>query len=148
MAFLKDLFSSKNKVTTKEFKETDNTRQICPIWVQGPIATQIRTLKETLHTVLQEDVYGYNKDEISVSVRIFNKDDKVFYALCLLRKLERPGEDSASYSNCLKYKVNGKYDVNLSISIFIKNRNKGGIDRAKSFYDAAISEFKRKCIIW
>lgn len=147
MAFLKDLFSSKNKVTTKVFKETDNTRQICPIWAQGPIATQISILKDVLYPILQDEEYGYNKDEISVTVKFFNKDNKTFYSLCLLRKLEQPVNDGV-YSNFLEYKVNDKYPVNLSINVYIKNRNKGGIDRAKSLYDVAIRQFKRKCIIW
>ena len=145
MAFLKDLFGGK-KIETKTFKETDNIRQFCPAQFQGILMNHSETVRDIVKTIMESEEYGYSKDEISVNVKFFGKNNRIFYYLTLGRRVEVPVTNNV-YSNTVEYRVNNKYDVTLSLNIYVKNRNKDGVDRAKAFYDIVRRQFTHKCNI-
>ena len=146
MGFLDDIFSKKKKEEIKVLKDSDfiTRSQLCPPKYQGILMNHTETIRKVTREKM--NLEPFSKKAMTVSIKFFNKDNKTFYALELARGFDKV-ITSDSYSHTIAYRIDSRYNVNLSISIYIKNRNDGGVDQAKKFFDMVEKAFMNECKI-
>ncbi|MBP5633711.1 hypothetical protein J6X13_02125 [Candidatus Saccharibacteria bacterium] len=129
----KELFGGDQKL---HFEPKDNISRDCPSDYRQTITSVAKDIRSFLGTYLDEPNNGLTGEELSVYVKI-SGDNKTLYSLTVLRKRQNMSTDNTVYKNSYVQTLGrGKnsFSFKISVAIFIKNRNKRGIDRSADLY--------------
>ena len=129
----KELFGGDQKL---HFEPKDNISRDCPSDYRQTITSVAKDIRSFLGTYLDEPNNGLTSEELSVYVKI-SGDNKTLYSLTVLRKRQNMSTDNTVYKNSILQTLGrGKnsFSFKISVAIFIKNRNKRGVDRAADLY--------------
>lgn len=129
----KELFGGDQKL---HFEPKDNISRDCPSDYRQTITSVAKDIRSFLGTYLDEPNNGLTSEELSVYVKI-SGDNKTLYSLTVLRKRQNMSTDNTVYKNSIFQTLGrGKnsFSFKISVAIYIKNRNKRGIDRAADLY--------------
>ena len=137
---LKDILGKKYKLVVKP---VDNVNRYCQPDYRVTVSSIATDIQNFLVAYLEEPNNGYAKEELSVSVSITD-GSRTLYSLTALR-IRETMETKNVYMNRLTFNLaRGKYPVTVRIGIYVKNRNKGGIDRASHLFNAIERSLKNK----
>ncbi len=129
----KELFGGDQKL---HFEPKDNISKDCPSDYRQTITSVAKDIRSFLGTYLDEPNNGLTSEELSVYVKI-SGNNRTLYSLTILRKRQNMSTDNTVYKNSNAQTLGrGKnsFSFKISVAIFIKNRNKRGIDRAADLY--------------
>ena len=129
----KELFGGDQKL---HFEPKDNISRDCPSDYRQTITSVAKDIRSFLGTYLDEPNNGLTGEELSVYVKI-SGNNRTLYSLTILRKRQNMSTDNTVYKNSIAQTLGrGKnsFSFKISVAIYIKNRNKRGIDRAAELY--------------
>lgn len=129
----KELFGGDQKL---HFEPKDNISRDCPSDYRQTITSVAKDIRSFLGTYLDEPNNGLTGEELSVYVKI-SGNNRTLYSLTVLRKRQNMSTDNTVYKNSNTQTLGrGKnsFSFKISAAIYIKNRNKRGIDRAADLY--------------
>ena len=135
------IFGNKKKIKTIPIKRSNTITRSCPVIYQGILMGHTDSIEKIIDSVMEIEEYGFSQEEMVATVKFFDKKNAVYYLLVKGRNIEAAPQ-SYGYSKSYAYKLNGKYEVNVQLAIFVKNDTKGGGEtRSKSFYDKVMKKF-------
>ena len=133
----------KKKFTTKTLKEIDSISRSCSPVYQGRLMKYAKDISDIVKTEMET---AFSEEEMSVEIKFLNKSDRDFYLLDLARGLDSLGT-SGAYSNNIGFTMDDRYQVKISITVYVVNDTRDGSSISKKFYDTVAGkceEYLRK----
>ena len=137
--FVDNLMTGKNKIETKIGNDT-NSINLSPPRCQGALMMHTGTIRDIIIEMLEKKEYKYSEEEMVVLFKFTGKNGKLYYKQSIGRDMDAYIDDG-SYSSHLTFIAGDKYEITLTLAVYMKNRYKDGKDRACAFCKTALEKF-------